>query len=373
MIWPNGPLVRLIPMEQAPLIRVLVVDDSAFMRKVIGDMVASEPGLSVVGRARNGEEALSLARKLQPDVITLDVEMPGMSGLEALKVISAEKLGRVLMLSGLTTEGAETTLEALDNGAYDFIPKPSVGVSLDMDKVREQLVEKIRMAPSINLDSPRAAPSTPRAFVKPPSAPRATGIINRLVVIGTSTGGPRALKILLPALSPADPAAYLVVQHMPKGFTTSLAQRLDKDCAIEVVEGESGLPLLPGRAIVAPGGYHMRLKPDNTVETFVGQPLNGVMPAVDITLSAAVDHFGADVISVVLTGMGKDGTQGSRRVREAGGYVLSETAETAVVYGMPRSVWEEGVSHEQRPIHEMAGRLHELTTQPARKGAPRAR
>ncbi len=355
-------------------IRVLVVDDSAFMRKVITDMVDMEDDLQVVGTARNGQEAVDAARRLQPDVITMDVEMPGMSGLEALKALRHERLGKVLMLSGHTTDGAQVTLEALELGAYDFVPKPSVGVALDIDKIREILLEKIRMAPSIKLQpvAPKPAATVPEPPTGRPAPPPRDLVrdtrLRHIVVIGTSTGGPRALKTLLPALHADAPAAYLVVQHMPKGFTASLASRLDRDCDIEVVEGKSGLPLVPGRAIVAPGGQHMTVNPDNTVNTFVGTPRNGVMPAVDVTLESAVERFGKEVLGVILTGMGRDGTAGCRRVRKAQGTVLAEDDSTAVVYGMPRSVVEEGLANEVLPLHEMARRIGQLTTHPRPNG-----
>lgn len=350
-------------MREDRLVRVLIVDDSAFMRKVIGDIVSAAPGLEAVGTARNGADAIKKARLLKPQVITMDVEMPGMDGLEALQAIMQENPTAVVMVSSLTPSGAETTLQCLAAGAVDFIQKPSGSVSLDMEKVGAELVQKIRLASRARLHTPHATPKVPESSpVKLPDTPITQGPFD-LLVIATSTGGPRALQEVIPKL-PADfPAPVAVVQHMPKGFTASLAQRLDHLSPLTVVEGREGLPLRPGMVVIAPGDYHLRLKVEGgKVRCSLSQtpPVHSVRPAADHLFESAAQLPGMHPVGVILTGMGKDGTEGARVLKDRGAVILAESQETTVVYGMPRSAQEAGVIDRLLPLHEIAPELIRL-------------
>lgn len=334
-------------------VRVLVVDDSAFMRRVIADAIASQPDMEVAGVAHNGLDALLKVEQLQPDVVTLDVEMPDMDGLTALRHLMARYPRPVVMLSSQTQHGAITTLRALSIGAVDFVAKPSGAISLDFSRVREELLQKIRGAALARVRAQVASTrcSAEATRVRRPTYP---GGFERLVVIGCSTGGPRALAALVPELPAEVPAAYLIVQHMPAGFTRSLAERLDASSPIAVREAVAGDRLESGTALVAPGDYHLRLSPSGTVELDQAARVHGVRPSVDVALESLSERFGSRTVAVILTGMGQDGTAGAAAVRQAGGYVLAEDESTCVVWGMPRAVVERGLAHRVAPLDGMA-------------------
>jgi two-component system, chemotaxis family, protein-glutamate methylesterase/glutaminase len=336
-------------------VRVLVVDDSAFMRRVVADAIATQPDLEVAGVAHNGLDALLKVEQLQPDVVTLDVEMPDMDGLTALRHLMARYPRPVVMLSSQTQRGAITTLRALTIGAVDFVAKPSGAISLDFSRVREELLQKIRAAASARVRlaahraSPRSGPPTAQNHI----GTRAGGF-DRLVVIGCSTGGPRALAVLIPELRAEAPTAYLIVQHMPAGFTRSLAERLDASGPLTVREAADGDRLEAGTALVAPGDYHLRLKPSGAVELDQAARIHGVRPSVDIALESAAERFGSRTVAVILTGMGQDGAAGAAAVRQVGGYVLAEDESTCVVWGMPRAVVERGLAQRVAPLDGMS-------------------
>jgi two-component system chemotaxis response regulator CheB len=336
-------------------IRVLVVDDSAFMRRVIGEAIASQADMQLVGVAHNGLDALLKVEQLQPDVVTLDVEMPDMDGLTALRHLMARYPRPVVMLSSLTQEGAVTTLRALNIGAVDFVPKPSGSISLDFHRVREDLLHKVRIASGARVRKPvPAAPVPTRPLVAAPVPPRSSSTFERLVVIGSSTGGPRALGTLVPGLPRDGKTAYLIVQHMPAGFTRSLAERLDNASPLEVREASGGERLSADRVLVAPGDHHLKLRSSGVVELDQGPRVHGVRPSVDVTLESVADHFGSRAIVAVLTGMGHDGAAGAAAVHQCGGYVLAEDESTCVVWGMPRAVFERGVADRVVPLDGMA-------------------
>lgn len=352
-------------MREDRLVRVLVVDDSAFMRKVIQDIVSAAPGLKAVGTARNGTDAIKKASLLKPQVITMDVEMPGMDGLEALQAIMRESPTAIIMVSSLTPSGAETTLQCLAAGAVDFIQKPSGSISLDMEIVGAELVEKIRLASRAKFHVPHAglqAPSTETCPIAPRKKPLRGGPFD-LLVIATSTGGPRALQEVIPKL-PADfPAPVAVVQHMPKGFTASLAQRLDHLSPLTVVEGREGLPLCPGMVVIAPGDHHLLLRPHGgRIRCALSQtpPVHSVRPAADPLFESVALLPDVHPVGVILTGMGKDGTEGAKALKTRGTIMLGESPETAVVYGMPRSAHEAGVIDQLLPLHQIAPELIRL-------------
>jgi two-component system chemotaxis response regulator CheB len=331
-------------------VRVLVVDDSALMRHLVSRALAAAPeGIEVLGTAPDGRTALQAIRDLRPDVVTLDVEMPGLDGLATLRAIMAETPTPVVMFSSLTTAHAAVTLEALAAGAVDFVAKPAGGAA-SLDAVVRDLASKVAVAATVRVLGRRHP--TPAAWAA--GGGRAAGY--GLAVIGCSTGGPQALRQLLPAL-PRDMPPLLVVQHMPPGFTAALAERLDRESALTVREAAEHDRPEPGVALVAPGGRHLILRRDGSLTCPAGPPEHGVCPAVDATLRSVVDARGGDVVVAILTGMGVDGTDGARRVRAAGGYVLCESEETCVVYGMPRSVQEAGLAQRQVPLHEMPGAL----------------
>ena len=334
-------------------IKVLVVDDSAFMRKMISDIINSSPELEVIAKARNGTDAISKTKEMQPDVITMDIEMPEMDGLTALKYIMQENPLPVIMLSSLTKQGAEQTLKALQLGAVDFIAKPSGQISLDIEQVSDDIIKKVKAVAGtkqnlMNLNSSRKVPvpgkSIPARTVKPNET------LNKLVLIGTSTGGPKALYQVIPGL-PADiDAAFLVVQHMPPGFTRSLADRLDSLSEIRVKEAEHGEKVLPGYVYIAPGDYHMMLNVQSrnkAKELYIhldkSLPRGGLRPAVDVLLESAAEKYWGQMLCVIMTGMGYDGAAGIKKLKERGARIIAEDPSTCIVYGMPKAAVETGM------------------------------
>jgi two-component system chemotaxis response regulator CheB len=338
-------------------IRVLVVDDSAFMRRVIGEAISSQPDLELAGVAINGLDALLKVEHLQPDVVTLDVEMPEMDGLTALRHLMARYPRPVVMLSSLTQEGAITTLRALSIGAVDFVAKPSGSISLDFHRVRDELLHKLRVAAGARVHIPRATGTVhiaPLAPIRKPAAGRARVGFERLVVIGASTGGPRALGSVVPALPRDGRTAYLIVQHMPAGFTRSLADRLDASSQLSVREAAAGDRLAVDTALLAPGDRHLLVTASGAIDLTDGPRLHGVRPSVDITLESVAEHFATRTTVAILTGMGHDGADGAEKVHRAGGYIVAEDESTCVVYGMPRAVVERGAADNVVPLDSIA-------------------
>ncbi|MEA4906643.1 MAG: chemotaxis response regulator protein-glutamate methylesterase [Anaerolineaceae bacterium] len=334
--------------SQAP-IRVLVVDDSAFMRFTISKYLGQSTDIQVAGTARDGKEALELIPRLQPDVITLDVEMPRMDGITALRQIMAEYPRPVIMLSSLTAEGAVETIQALTIGAVDFVTKPAnkANIAVVMDDVHTKILRAVRARVRKTPQQEAPVQALPLSPVSPAlKSKRSLTSRDRVVVIGSSTGGPRALNTVLRGLSGKLSAAVLVVQHMPVGFTRSLAERLDSVAELAVKEAEAGDRLEVGQVLVAPGGYHMTVTENNQIALNQNPPIHGVRPAIDVTLSSVAQHYGKAAMSVILTGMGSDGTNGSALIHSAGGWVVAEDESTCVVWGMPRSVTEAGVADE---------------------------
>ncbi len=352
-------------------IRVLVVDDSAFMRKVIGDILESEPGIEVAGKARNGQDALRKIEELKPDVVTMDVEMPVMDGITALKAQMSIRPLPVVMLSSLTSAGAKQTMKALELGAVDFIAKPSGHISLDIGVLRDDIVNKVKVAAGTKglLSSyppgemPRRGGSeqaalrqavVPKPDINPSRQTMApyllTASLNKLVLIGTSTGGPKALHQVLAELPRSINAGILIVQHMPPGFTKSLAERLDQTSAIRVKEAEAGDKIIPGWAYVAPGDYHLKVaagfdsrgRKELIVELDQSLPRHGCRPAVDVMLESVADQFWGHMVCVIMTGMGNDGAAGMLKVRAQKAKTIAEHESTCVVYGMPKKAIETG-------------------------------
>lgn len=360
-------------------VKVLVVDDSPFMRYTIAKHLSTDPDIVVVGSAHDGVDALSKIPALSPDVVTLDVEMPRMDGLTTLQHIMTDCPTPVVMLSSLTQRGARTTIQALMRGAVDFVAKPTT--STDIRGVIVELSGKIKAAAGFDPDAdgdgtddrPRNGKLRTQALVVPApllkSPPKKVKMglrpfkeTDAVVVIGASTGGPRALHQVMSGL-PADlPAAILIVQHMPAGFTRSLAQRLNDVSAITVQEATEGDRLALGLALLAPGDFHMRLKKGKQIELDQGPRRNHVRPAVDVTMETAVEIYKSNIIGVVLTGMGSDGAQGAALIKQAGGRVIAEDESTSVVYGMPRSVVEANLADKIAPLPEVAEAIVEMVT-----------
>jgi two-component system chemotaxis response regulator CheB len=335
-------------------VRVLIVDDSAFIRYTVAKYLEADPDITVAGEARNGLEALAQAQALKPDVIILDVEMPSMDGLTALERIMAESPTPIIMLSALTQRGAHTTIQALMRGAFDFVPKPDA--MIDIRTVIEELKAKIKVAatmPPVILRLPK----TPLLSSRPKPKPQPFKEGDSLIVIGTSTGGPRALQRVLTDLPANLPAAVVVVQHMPAGFTRSLAQRLNEVSALTVQEAVEGDRLARGLVLLAPGGFHVRFKGARQILLDNGPRRHYVRPAADVSMESAAQVHGANVIGVVLTGMGNDGTAGAGYIKAAGGKVMAEHEATSVIYGMPASVIKAGLADRVVPLPEIAATL----------------
>lgn len=344
-------------------IKVLVVDDSLFMRRMITDILQGEADFEVVGTARNGQEALEMTRQLQPDVITLDVEMPVMDGVTTLERLMQENPVPVVMVSSLTREGAEVTLRCLELGAIDFVTKPSGSISMDLYKVASQIVEKVRVAarvPTTRLRGLARPITSPRTVsLAPVVSPLSRVAQEVLVVVGCSTGGPKALSTLISLLPHDFQAPMLIVQHMPEGFTRSLAERLNRLNSIAVREAEEGDRLEPGFALLAPGGHHMKLGDRQTLHLSQDPPVHGVRPSVDVTLLSVAQHYQGKVVVAILTGMGSDGAMGARTLRTKGARVLVEDESTCVVFGMPRATLQTGGADRVVPIEQMAHAITE--------------
>lgn len=345
--------------------RVLVVDDSSFMRKFISDILSTNRQLEVIGTAINGHEAVQKTIELKPDVVTLDIEMPEMDGLEALRILMQKCPTPVVMLSNQTRVGAEATVRALELGAVDFVAKPSGNISLDLDKIQDELILKVKVAARTYQQVAKYNDSQevgPLKVEKPKISTGQTLALQKLVAIGTSTGGPRALQTILSRISGTISAGILIVQHMPKGFTGSLAKRLDELCQIRVKEAEEGDEVVAGTAYLAPGDRHLELKKTGDkliVNLTDSEPVSGHRPSVDIMMNSVVE-CGLPVIGVLLTGMGSDGVKGLTRIKESNGETIAEDQSTCVVWGMPRVAVEKNVADRVVPLPEIAGEIFKL-------------
>ena len=336
-------------------VKVLVVDDSGFFRRRVSEILSADPNIQVVGTATNGREAIDQALALKPDVITMDYEMPMMDGITAVRHIMQRCPTPVLMFSSLTHEGARVTLDALDAGAVDYLPKNFEEISRNPDKVRQLLCEKVHTISRSNRrysgfsapgSSPVAAPGglASPAPVAPSRSAHATASAApkrksyKLVAIGTSTGGPVALQRVLTQLPGSFPAPLVLIQHMPAAFTKAFAERLDKLCKIRVKEAEDGDLLRPGLALLAPGGKQMMIDGRGSVKILPGDERLNYKPCVDITFGSAAKSFNDKVLAVVLTGMGADGREGARLLKQCGSQVWAQDEASCVIYGMPMAI-----------------------------------
>lgn len=372
-------------------VKVLVVDDSGFFRRRVSEILSADPTIQVVGTATNGKEAIDQALALKPDVITMDYEMPMMDGITAVRHIMQRCPTPVLMFSSLTHEGARVTLDALDAGAVDYLPKNFEDISRNPDKVKQMLCEKVHTlsrsnrrfggyssqpaasapaptapaaahAPASSLASP--APARAAAPVRPAAAPAAHSPAPKrkpykLVAIGTSTGGPVALQRVLTQLPANFPAPIVLIQHMPAAFTKAFAERLDKLCRINVKEAEDGDVLRPGLALLAPGGKQMMIDGRGTVKILPGDERLNYKPCVDITFGSAAKSYGDKVLSVVLTGMGADGREGARLLKQGGSTVWAQDEASCVIYGMPMAIVKANLADAVYSLDEIGKHLVE--------------
>jgi two-component system chemotaxis response regulator CheB len=356
-------------MMSAQSIRALVVDDSALTRRVISAALETAQDITVVGTAANGAECLALVQKLRPDVVTLDVEMPGMNGLEALNRLMASRPIPVIMVSYLTKPGAEITVRAMLAGAVDVVAKPGGPIMGDLAGLRDELIRKVRAAarsrPRI---SGRTAPLAPlaRSAVDAGATARTTppapaGHVrsggerfDRLVVIGASTGGPQALQVVMSDLVVDTATAYLLVQHMPRAMTSVLAEMLDECSALTVREARSNDRLEAATALLAPGDFHLRLGPGGVVHLDQGPKVHWVRPSVDVALLSVAELYGNRTVATILTGIGDDGADGAVAIHAAGGCVIVEDESTSIVWGMPKAAADRGVVDSIVPLHEVS-------------------
>ncbi len=332
-------------------VRILIVDDSAFMRKSLSIMLNSDDDIEIVGTARDGVEGVALAKSLRPDLITLDIEMPKMDGLTALKIIMKEAPTAVVMVSSLTTEGAESTLKALELGAVDFIPKEMSFVSVKIADIKADLIKKVKTITrqsQLHKRLSRISGLTAKHFKS--SAATSTSELPRAgyraIALGISTGGPLSLQKVMPQLSKNIRIPIFIVQHMPPKFTKSLSERLNNMSAINVKEAENGEEVRGGTAYIAPGGYHLNLKKVGIGKTEIyitEQPESTLhRPSVDVMMDSVVSIYGKQTLAVIMTGMGHDGSEAIKRLKNLGGHCLAQNEESCIVYGMPKSVVDAG-------------------------------
>ncbi len=337
-------------------IRVLIVDDSAFMCRVLESIISAEPNMEVVGCARDGREAVDMTKSLKPNVITMDINMPHMDGLQATELIMSANPVPIVIVSSESRDGAGPTLKALELGAVDFVAKPSSGVDLDMESIHDELVRKLRMAAKVRAvrtagrvaQAPVASPAAPRAFS--PSAGPGASARAPVVVVAASTGGPQTLMRLLPAF-PADfPAAVLLIQHMPGTFTSQFTAQLAEASSIRTKDAEAGEVVQPRTLYVCPGSHHLRVSASGRIALDDGPRVNGYRPSADLAMETVAAYAGRLAISVVLTGMGNDGARGVQAIKAAGGHVIAQDEATSVIFGMPSEAIKTGVVDQVLPL-----------------------
>ncbi len=348
------------------MIRVLVVDDSPLVRKIAADIMESDPGITVTATASSGEIALRKLDKVGPDVITMDIEMPGMGGLAAIKEIMSTRPTPVIVLSAFAQRGAALTMRALEAGAIDFIPKPTSSLSGGISNIAVELKEKVKHASKVKVRRIEAAEEEEDELAAQKEEPllkeggfRAHDKFD-LIAVGTSTGGPVALKTVLTQF-PADfPVGVVVVQHMPPVFTNAFANRLDSLCRISVKEAEDGDFILPGRALIAPGDFHMTVTRFNTKPKVLLQkwkPVSGHRPSVDVLAHSVSREYGSKAIGVIMTGMGKDGAEGIAEMKKKGGHIIAQDEGSSVIFGMNREVIRNGDADEIVPVYDIPKRI----------------
>jgi len=371
-------------------VRVLIVDDSAFMRKVLQSIIATDPQLEIVGEARDGREAIAMAESLRPDVISMDIMMPHVDGLQATEAIMSKNPRPIVIVSSEAKDGAEPTLRALELGAIDFVPKPSSGIDLDMNSIRDEICRKLKMAARVRVvrtaksfSAPVQAPPENNPYTKSPLAAGGNGNGNGtakvgggasgngngarprpaangrhpVVVIASSTGGPQTLMQLIPAIPRDFPGTILLVQHMPGTFTAQFSKQLAEVSGLYVKEAAHGDELRPGTILVCPGSHHLRVTGSGRIDLQEGERINGYRPCADIALETAAAFAGPMCVGVILTGMGGDGAKGVQAVKAGGGHVIAQNEETAVIFGMPAEAIKTGSVDQILGIESIAATL----------------
>ena len=348
-----------------PKTRVVVVDDSALVRSLLAEIVNRQPDMECIGAAADPYAAREMIRNLNPDVITLDVEMPRMDGIDFLSKLMRLRPMPVVMVSTLTERGAEVTMRALELGAIDFVAKPKIGVADGLKQLAEEITEKIRIASKAHVKrapaSPPAPPPGATGAAKPAVVASPLGRLSteKIIFIGASTGGTEATKEVLMALPPDSPAV-VITQHMPPGFTRSYAARLDTLCKIRVKEATDGERILPGHAYIAPGGLHLSVERSGAnyvARVRDGEPVNRHKPSVEVLFESAARVVGQNAFGIMLTGMGADGARAMKAMRDAGSYNYAQNESTCVVFGMPREAIQHGAAHEVLPLQDIAPHL----------------
>jgi len=354
-------------MTPRSLIRVLVIDDSAFSRQAITRMLDASPLVEVVGVARDGEEALRKAFELQPDLITVDLEMPRMDGFTFLRVIMSKRPTPVIVVSGRA--GEEEVFRALELGAVDFVGKPSPRATPELNNIEQELVRKVHAVRDLRIDRVRKRiDAVPAVIGKESGLPR---LAPRVVVIGSSTGGPAALMHIFSAFLDAPQCSFVVAQHMPAGFTRGFAERIDRMTQLRAIEAEGGEALSPGTVLIAPGGKHLELESTRggvVTKLIAADDRDKYTPSVDRLFESAAKHLGTDLLAVVLTGMGDDGRSGVRSVNQVGGSVIAESESTAVIFGMPQQAIRTGFVNQVLPLGEIAGAIQVGNRSISRRG-----
>ncbi|GEK88810.1 two-component system, chemotaxis family, response regulator CheB [Alkalibacterium putridalgicola] len=334
-------------------IKVVVVDDSALMRKVLSNMINACRDMEVVDVARNGKEALRIIERSQPDLVTLDVEMPEMNGIETLKVLKERYTMPVIMLSSKKNE--RTTIEALELGAEDFIEKP-LSIKDNGTAFQEDL--EIRIHSHFPEDKRTVKVNKEKSLLPNLLIDKKDAL--KAITIGASTGGPKALVQVIQSISEQLSVPVFIVQHMPEGFTASFAQRLDSLSSVEVLEAQDNMRIKAGTVYLAPGGKHMVIR-KNKIRLNEEAKIHGVRPAVDYLFESAAETYGKDILGLILTGMGNDGADGCEKIKQAGGYIVSQDKQTSIVYGMPRVVFERGLSDQVGSLNDIADIIKEMT------------
>jgi two-component system, chemotaxis family, protein-glutamate methylesterase/glutaminase len=374
-------------------VRVLIVDDSAFMRKVLQSIIATDPGLEIIGEARDGREAIAMAESLRPDVISMDIMMPHVDGLQATEAIMSKSPRPIVIVSSEARDGAESTLRALELGAIDFVPKPSSGIDLDMNSIRDEICRKLKLAARVRVvrtaksfAAPVQAPPENNPYTKsaiagngsngngngtshaakgngtaPKAALGSVGGRHPLVVIASSTGGPQTLMQLIPAIPRDFMGTILLVQHMPGTFTSQFSKQLGEVSGLHVKEAAHGDELRPGTIYVCPGSHHLRVSGAGRIDLHEGERINGYRPCADLALETAAAFAGPMCVGVILTGMGGDGAKGVQAVKAAGGFVIAQDEATSVIFGMPAEAIKTGAVDQVLGIDSIANALEKRT------------
>lgn len=365
-------------MQAGQRVRVLIVDDSTFMRKVLQSIIATDPQLEIVGEARDGREAIAMNESLRPDVISMDIMMPHVDGLQATEQIMSSNPRPILIVSSEAREGADATLRALELGAIDFVPKPSSGIDLDMNSIRDEICRKLKVAARVRVvrNARNAGVEHARGtLANSPYAKNAPSNGNGshahagvnangrhpIVVLAASTGGPQTLMQLVPAIPRDFLGSILLVQHMPGTFTAQFSRQLAEVASVAVKEASHGEELRPGMLYVCPGSHHLRITGSGRIELQEGERINGYRPCADLTMESAAAYAGPMCVGVVLTGMGGDGARGAQAVKAAGGHVIAQDENTCVIFGMPAEAIKTGAVDQVLAVDAIPGALEKRT------------